>query len=193
MAFRICMVKDRRGLDALPVAKVLHYPMERRDYRPFAQNILCISEGSLVLRMWAFEVSPLPGSELRAVLYPFSGARNPALHMRAVVTEAVPGTPRFEAFLLYGDGRRESVGADFRSHGGEDLQGVYWGVDAVLSFDSLERAGGKLLCGPGSMFPGNFYKTCEAQGSRHYGSFAPADWNKPYGLESMGAFEIVGY
>ena len=52
--------------DALPVAKIIQYPLERADYKPFAQARLCMTPETLYLRLWAFEVSPEPSSSLAA-------------------------------------------------------------------------------------------------------------------------------
>ena len=183
--YRVCTVQDRAGLDALPVAKIIDYPLEERDYRPFAQNILCRLPGGYRLRMWAFEVSPGEDSELRAVLALF-GNTGASLHARVWIE----GEPRHQV-TLYRNGEELPVeDCEFRNYGGEDLQGVYWGGEFFFRDELLEALAGPVLKQPGQGFPGNFYKICP---DKHYGSFSPVNWDDPYGADSMGRFVIVEY
>jgi hypothetical protein len=185
------MVHGTQGMDALPVAKVVLYPREERDYKPFAQNILCLSEGMLCLRMWAFEVSPTPGSELTAMLYLFED-ETLALHVRIAMEG--DGTPSHRAVLMK-DGAETAVveAYAFHNHSGEDLQGVYWGGEVRMDLAMLEKLGGKTKTQPGDSFPGNFYKIQFSGVAAHFGSFTPTDWDNPYKAEGMGIFAVVDY
>ena len=49
MAYPITIVDGRPQLDSLPVGKIVNYPLEKRDYRPFAQFRLCVNEEGLHL------------------------------------------------------------------------------------------------------------------------------------------------
>ncbi|MCL2056210.1 MAG: hypothetical protein FWH02_03195 [Oscillospiraceae bacterium] len=183
--YRICTIGDNDSPDALPVAKIIDYPKEERDYRPFAQNILCRGPSGYRLRMWAFEVSPPLGSELCAAVSPF--ADGSSLRICCIMEKDMA---RHHVTLLHGGEEILLADYTFRPYNGEDLQGVYWGGEFSFSDAVLEKIAGPLLKKQGEAFPGNFYKTCP---DRHYGSFSPVDWNDPYGAGSMGRFVIVDY
>lgn len=201
MPFKVSKIKGEPSYDSLPVAKVTSYPLEERDYRPFAQNILCVSDTHLHLRMWAFEVSPLPTSRLECVLYIFDDAPDTALAVVAVPVSdntadllgccllknghELPVAPHLEEKL-------QSV--SLHPHNGEDLQGVYWGYTIDIPLDLLENWSGRLRLSPGRHLPGNFYKICSDKPFIHMGCYAPADFSgNPYLPESMGDFEVVTY
>lgn len=59
--FPICRLKTRPQFDTLPVMKVTQYPLEPRDYKPFAQGLLAVDPQRLYIRLWAFETPPEPG------------------------------------------------------------------------------------------------------------------------------------
>lgn len=199
-SYKICTVGRRPNFDSLPVAKIIHYPLERRDYKPFAQCILCVGEGLLHLRMWAFEVSPMPTSALACALYCFPAAPEQALFLRLEHGEGDLVTA--EVRLLQGGQLQPPTPAataaqhrlELHPHNGEDLQGVYWGRTLSLPLDAVRTLGGELALSPGARLPGNFYKTCEDQRFAHQGSLFPAAFPQaPYALQSMGEFEVVAY
>lgn len=68
MAYPITIVDGRPQLDSLPVGKIVNYPLEKRDYRPFAQFRLCVNEEGLHLYLWAFELEVSPKSVQRVCL-----------------------------------------------------------------------------------------------------------------------------
>ena len=68
MDFKISIIEGQPIWDALPVGKIIHYPLEKRDYRPFAQVRMCVNQTDLFLRMWAFEARPSAQSALIARL-----------------------------------------------------------------------------------------------------------------------------
>lgn len=186
--------------DSLPVAKITHYPLEPRDYKPFAQGILCLSEGRLHLRMWAFEVSPRPTSTLACVCYPYPDAPRRALSMRFEHGEgdllglSVDLLEQGKPAPMDDDlQRRLYHGMKHRPHNGEDLQGVYWGMGISLPVALLEELGGAMALQPGAVFPGNFYKLSQDAQLAHQGSHFPAQFpDAPFARESMGRFELVG-
>lgn len=193
MAYKVRIVKGNPEYDALPVAKVAGYPLEKRDYRPFAQNALCLGSDKLCLRMWAFETSPAEGSEMRGVFYLFKDKPETALHIRVSARGDSFPAPYAEAFLEECGVRVLDIPvSETRPHSGEDLQGVYWGASVSVSLGELKKAG-DILSEPGDVFRGNFYKT-SASGTEHYGSFYPADFTAdPYSPDSMGELELVDY
>lgn len=66
--FPICRLKTRPQFDTLPVMKVTQYPLEPRDYKPFAQGLLAVDPQRLYIRLWAFETPPEPESRIICVL-----------------------------------------------------------------------------------------------------------------------------
>lgn len=187
MSYKVFTAADLSQLDSLPVAKITDYPLEPRDYKPYAQSNLCLCAGELVLRMWAFEVSPSPRSMLRCVLYLFGGGER-ALCVDFTADETLTlrylhrGQPDASPLSL-------PAGACWSPHSGEDLQGVYWGALIRLPLAWLESLGAVPL-EKGAAFDGNFYKLCADEESAHQGCFFPADFpGNPYAYESMGRFE----
>jgi len=192
MAFQVSMVSQPPVFDSLPVAKILRYPLEKRDYKPYAQSCVCVSAQSLYLRMWAFEVSPMPGSSLRCVLYLYPDTPDRALGVDLRCDGAA-------SCSILEDGEPVKVCAPggavrLTPFGGEDLQGVYWGGALQIDVDVLERWGGATRLVVGESFWGNLYKLGDYPGFAHKGSFYPADFaGRPYARESMGEFQIVAY
>lgn len=200
--YPVSSIPGRPNLDSLPVAKIIHYPLEERDYKPFAQCVLCVGEGALHLRMWAFEVSVPAGSSLAAVLYLYPAAENRAL--RLSMEHGPEDRVALGAHLLE-DGRELPLDAELqrelwnglghRPYNGEDLQGVYWGMTLTLPLPLIERMGGGAALAPGDRFRGNFYKTSPEGRFGHQGSYFPADFagGNPFGRESTGEFRVVSY
>ena len=186
MPFKLFKISALSQLDSLPVAVIKDYPLEKRDYKPYAQANICLDDRSLFVRMWAFEVSPGQGSELRGVFYLFPDSPGTAL---SICMRPGGGCE----FALLEDGGQRVVdppqGFVAHPHNGEDLQGVYWGGMAALPIDWLVSLGGKLSFNAGGAFHGNFYKLCGDPAGEHKGSFFPADFlGNPFGENSMGEF-----
>lgn len=188
MSFQIFKVKNAAELDSAPVALISSYPLEERDYKPYAQCNLCLSGDSLLLRMWAFELSPPAGSNLMALLYLFEDKPSVALGVTLRPGEEC-------GFSLYEGGEFSPLappeGFRLHPHSGEDLQGVYWGGLAALPLEWLAGMGTPRLRG-GDAIAGNFFKLCPGPQMAHYGSFFPADFlGNPYDLKSMGELLVV--
>ena len=191
MPFKVCRVSGGARLDSLPVAVIKNYPLELRDYKPYAQCNICLDENNLLLRMWAFEVSPPQGSELRAVFYLFPHRPDTALH---VVIR--PGGECEIALCANGifTTQKPPDGFRLRPHNGEDLQGVYWGGLAHLPLSWLDSLADGVGLSLGGSFLGNFYKLCEGPVFAHKGSYFPADYQSGcFGKKSMGEFLVVSY
>lgn len=189
MSFKIFRISAPSQLDSAPVAVIKHYPLEKRDYKPYAQSNICLGEQAVFLRMWAFEVSPPQGSELRCVLYLFPGRPDTALSV-SLYPEGGYG------FSLLEKGAHLAInpppGFALSPHNGEDLQGIYWGALATLPIDWLSEICDRPSLNPGDTFGGNFYKLCPGPEYEHSGSFFPADFpGDPYGAQSMGRFTVT--
>ena len=191
MSFKVFRISALSQLDSLPVAVIKDYPLEKRDYKPYAQCNICLDEHTLFVRMWAFEVSPPEGSELRGVFYLFKDRPQTAL---VVSMRPDSGCD----FSLLEDGKERAVNPPqgFSAHppNGEDLQGIYWGTLAAIPLDWLQSLGGVLKLSGGDFFPGNFYKLCPGPAQEHKGSYFPADFlGNPYCEKSMGRFLVAPY
>lgn len=193
MSFKVSCISGPPSFDSLPVAVIKNYPLERRDYKSYAQAILCVNEESLFLRMWAFEVSPPPGSELRCVLYLYPGEPETAFCLSAYADETVGCFLIRNGIEVPAPGRRPQD-VILHPYSGEDLQGVYWGSTITVSRHFLQELGGEASLAPGSRFGGNFFKLCTLPPFVHKGSFFPADFTaNPYLPASMGDLSVVSY
>ncbi|WP_343253123.1 hypothetical protein [Ligaoa zhengdingensis] len=194
MSFPISLIDGEPVWDSLPVAKIIDYPLEKRDYKPFAQARLCISPESVWVRLWAFEVTPSAGSTLAVSLdlrpssapgaYLFLSASHSGELATEVVTEA-RRTPMAEYLIL----------PRVKSFVSEDLQGIYWGVVFELPRLLLPKVYGTDELTAGMTVRGNLFKFDREPGSEHYGSFYPVDFHAPdpFGERFFGDFDLVAY
>jgi hypothetical protein len=179
MSYQVSYVTGEVNFEALPVAKITKYPLEKADYKPYAQCCICAGENGLSLRMWAFEVFASAESELRGVFYLF-GDETTALYIRALAEDPV----RVDAWVAH-PGGEVPVNVTFSPHNGEDLQGVYWGAQIFVAYGEIERAAPMVPLKPGGTFRGNFYKLRTDKPHEHNGSFGPFD--------GMVEFEVVSW
>lgn len=183
MAYPIAIVHGRPRLDSLPVGKIIQYPLEKRDYRPFAQFRLCINEEGLHIYLWAFELEVSPQSVQRICL------------------DLCPGQGNYIDLCLLGDGsaRLGVVGENglVEEHPvsvhplcGEDLQGVYWGGQYLLTWEEIRRIFGREQFKEGETAQGNLYKTCGDEAYFHQGCFYSVDFQSPdpFGRAYFGEF-----
>ena len=194
MSFKISLTEQMPDWDSLPVAKITNYPLEPRDYKPFAQVRLCVSPQSLWVRLWAFEAIPTDTSTLmvRLNLFPDLGERFISLsaafggEVCCEVVESESTVPMAQYQILPKVKRFTS----------EDLQGQYWGVVFELPLSLMKKLYGEAAApAPGGRVTGNFYKLDRSDCGEHYGSFYPVDFSAPNALSSsyFGEFELVNY
>ena len=185
MAFKISKVKGHPKFDSLPVAKIIDYPLEKRDYKPYAQARLCVNEQGFILQLWAFETHPEPQSSLKAVF-----ALDPGQDKLLSVEFFPAGEP-----VLLVDGKSHPAG-EMHVHRfeGEDLQGVYWGATLTLPHTLLKEIYPGLALAKGDRILGNLYKLCTGE-RPHSGSFTPADFagGRPFEKDSLDWFDLVEY
>ncbi len=194
MPFKISALTTQPNFESLMVAKITDYPLEKRDYKPFAQARLCVTPQSLIVQLWAFEASPAPRSSLKAVFCP---AKRPGVCFSAELMS----TGSLTAAITTGDGRTgsfEQLGfapPALEPFWGEDLQGIYWGGTLSFFRKELERLCGKDCLNPGAVLYGNLYKLSSDAEKPHSGSFFPADFagGRPFDHPSLGEFQIVSY
>lgn len=195
MSFKISIVKDAPVWDSLPVAKITNYPLEPRDYKPFAQARLALGAQSLWVRLWAFEALPTETSTLMARLnfYPERSQDYMALsvsyggNIACEVFRGETAEPMAQLGLLPRVKRFTS----------EDLQGLYWGVVFEVPrtlFAKLYGAEAPELAA-GRRVTGNVYKLDDGECGKHYGSFYPVDFTQPdaLGAKHFGEFELAAY
>lgn len=184
MTVYINRVGSAPDFDALPIAKVLDYPGEERDFRPFAQAQFALGDDALFVRLMAFEVDPDPCSCLCVALE------------GGILLSCFPG------------GRLEELGgprsgAKVQGIGSEDLQGIYWGADITLPLASLSDRLGRVPQ-VGKTLRGNVLKSLHGgkTGRDHFGCLFPCEPFDPGNEAQASAFlagsgfgelTIVGY
>lgn len=181
----ICTQPEPPKFDAIPTYKITDYPLEKRDYKPFAQAQVCRTPGALVVRLWAFEAMPRPGSMVEGVFTaPGSGRR---------IRVAARADGRRSCAALAAGEERE-LPAEVRPMAGDDFQGEYWGISAAIPREAAEEALG-LALEPGAVVLGNFYKRSDDPEKPHRGSCWPADFagGREYEEDSMASFTVVRY
>lgn len=173
-------------LDAIPVYKITCYPLEQRDYKPFAQVRLCMTPQDFWVQMWAFEARPRPESTLKAVF---------TLPSCQTLLEITADAQKNWACAAVSPSGRRPVSALAHSLDGEDLQGVFWGMSILLKRSDVEEALGKGCTEAGQVLLGNVYKLSDSPEKPHRGSLFPAAFGtgREYALESMARFPIVSY
>ena len=182
MSFKVRLFLGAPDFETLHVAKLREYPLEPRDYKPYAQARICFAADGLHVQLLSFESKPLPQSEVRVVLALTPGAPPLIISLRA---DCVFGARRGEADLS------DSSRAFVHPFQGGDLQGVYWGGNirvepAVYAGDFVPHKD--------AAFFGNFYKLCEHPTRPHYGSFYPADFSQPLDCTAnLGPFVVIDY
>lgn len=192
MQLKMSIITGMPVWDELPVYKICHYPLEKRDYRPFAQLRACANQEMLFFRVWAFETKPSPQSVLLVKLQP-----DPANETVFCFTadsagglDCVVETPEGEKALAeYG------ILPALHTYRGEDLEGEYWGIVLQLPRKALELVLGSDPIRPGHRMLGGVYKRDTHPASTHYGSLFPADAAKenPFDKSSFGEFLLVDY
>lgn len=185
MCFTISKVKGLPKFDSLEVAKIVNYPFEKRDYKPYAQARAAFNEETFFIDMWAFEVEPHPQSLLKSSLVLPTTAGSSA---KIECTAKADGT-----VAICIDNKTEPIGS-YTAHpfAGEDLQGVFWGISFEIPLKLLKSCGIKAL-EKGDIIKGNFYKIL-AEHTPHYGSlYLPTEGEPLPGYNCYGNFEIIEY
>lgn len=193
MDFKISIIEGQPVWDALPVGKIIHYPLEKRDYRPFAQVRICVNQTDFFLRMWAFETRPSSQSVLIARLN-----FDPA-HTETYLEMAVDSVGGMHSFVR--SGKEQSPLAlygilpQLHSYRGEDLEGEYWGVVIQLPRAAIQKIYKEDPIQPGYEIRGNLYKQDTSPESRHMGSLFPVDLTQedPFGPVSFCPLVFVNY
>lgn len=191
--FPISMITGDPLWNSLPAAKIINYPLEKADYRPYAQARLCVSNDDLYIQLLAFEVNPEGKSISAAALAPFSEEDGGRRYFWFSTNRAGESLCKFIDETT-GTETDISKNIALRIFSGEDEQGVYWCSGFTLPLSLLEKFFGKSYLEPGHRMKGNFYKLCDGK-RPHYGSWNPTDFKdiNPLGSRYFGDFELVLY
>ena len=194
MAFKISVTTGHPNFETLPAAKVASYPLAKEDYRPFAQARFLMGSEGLYLQLIAFEVTVSEKSRLQACFMPVEKSpANSGCRISLIV-----GEKGIDSFTAWQDGKllwQDNEAVSVTPIHGEDLQGIYWGVQALIPYETMQRIWPDFSFSAGETMMGNIFKTCDDPAWEHYGSFFPADFTleQPYGPENFGEFLLVSY
>lgn len=191
--FPISMIAGEPKWDSLPAAKIINYPLEKADYKPYAQARLCISGDEIHLQMLSFEAEPEEKSLIGAALALFPEEDGAKRYFWFSTNRAGNLVCKF---INEAEGKEEDISrlVAVRIYSGEDEQGIYWCANLTLPLSAAEKFCGVHYLEPGCKIKGNFYKLCDGE-RPHFGSFFPADFTdrNPLNSRYFGDFELVTY
>lgn len=190
MGFKISVISGHPIYDSLPAVKIGSYqnPVPE-DYRPFAQGRLAFGQEGLYLQLIAFEVTVSPFSRLRAD-FSADGKK----YFSLLIKES-----GLDGFSVWEKGEllwRDDEAAETVPIHGEDLQGEYWGGQALVPYETLLRIWPDASFEAGKTIWGNLYKYSDDPKWKHWGSFYPVShWEQKgcFGEHGFGTFELVSY
>lgn len=191
--FPISMITGEPLWNSLPAAKIINYPLEKADYKPYAQARICISNDDMHIQLLAFEVAPEEKSTVGAAVAPFAAEDGGRRWFWISTNRSGAMVCKFIDEIT-GNETDISKNVSVRIYTGEDEQGVYWCSSFTLPLSLLEKFFGKSYLEPGHKMAGNFYKLCDGA-KPHYGSYYPADFTDPNPISGrfFGEFELVLY
>lgn len=189
MPFKISIHDINPAFESLPVVKITNYPLEKREYKPYAQARFCFVCGDFKMQLLAFETTPDPQSRLIC-----SFNFNPIQNKLFMVD--ITNYNEYN-FTVIDNGVEHKFPIDnnaFSIIHGEDLQGIYWGANICIKkeliFEIFE------VCVSKNMnLKGNFFKVCTSNTCSHYGCLYPTDFfdSNPFGNAFLGDFTTVKY
>ncbi len=187
---KISKVSGQPNFEAMQVFKVIDYPLEPRDYKPYAQTRLCVADGDFIVSMWAFEAEPSRQSRLMGVFD--LGAAVLAIQTSPAGGALVQRIDRGDQNKIPQSLTEQEV--HIHSYMGEDLQGIYWATTVRIKKEALKNRF-EVELENGTRFLGNVYKLCEDGQWTHKGSLFPAQFEPfdPYAAGNMGEIEVVDY
>ncbi len=192
MAFKISTLADGGELETLSVAKIINYPCERAEYKPFAQGRICVTPKGLTVQLWAFEVTPSAHSSLAVALQRAGGDLMVAELFSGGALVVKQGHDSASLAVREDD---TALRPTLEPFWGEDLQGVYWGGIMTFPTHELERFWGEGCLEAGQALQGNMYKLSSDPDKGHRGSFFPAQLQGEnfFDKTSLEIMDIVSY
>lgn len=191
--FPISMITGEPLWNSLPAAKIINYPLEKADYKPYAQARACISNDDLHIQMLAFEVKPEDKSIVGAAIALFPEEDGGKRYFWLSTNRSGAMVCKF---IDESNGTEQDITKNIavRIYSGEDEQGVYWCACFTLSLETAEKLYGSCRLEPKHRVKGNFFKLCDGE-RPHYGSFYPTNFTavNPLGSKFFGDFELSEY
>lgn len=167
--------------DRLPVFKIIKYTFEHKAFKPFAQVRLCYQpDRGLLIRMWAFEVDPLCKVILNHDVNIFNDSvLSVVLGNKYNQYVIITFNKRGCYFIKYYNDRDIAVKEklEINCFEGEDLQGIYWGGDLLISDLFLRKYLNFRVNSEDKLYV-NFIKSCYDKNYYHCGGFVDIkkDW-----------------
>ncbi len=191
MTGKVSRVYKKIPHSSLGIFKVTDYPFEERDFKPFALSRMCILDDKfLVVRMWSFEVDPeadttKPCDDIfKDSTLSFVVEKDGKMLVFTVNNKGV-------VYIQDKDKTQKTTNkVDSHFFTGEDLQGVYWGVEIKIDFEFLQKEIN--LKSTDNSFKGNIYKTSFGK-NEHFGGFFEVKKPDLFCKDSLGVFEITQY
>lgn len=189
--FEVCCVKGEVLWDSLPTAKIVDYPLEKEDYKPYAQARVCMGKENFHLQMLSFEVEPDESSVLAAA-FSFDPDEKKQIWLSSnrageLVCKLINEEDKSEKDIS------RKIAA--RVFSGSDLQGIYWCVQVSLPLNVIDEYFSFPKIKPKDIIKGNFYKLCDGGARPHKGSFYPVNFldKEAFGCKYFGDFLLVDY
>lgn len=162
--------------DRLPVIKMIKYPWDEKLLAIFAQSRICFNKNKgLFLRQWAFEVEPISQVYIN---------NSKKIYDDSLLTLVIGNSNKMAVSISFNNNgnyivlkkelEKEEIildeAIDIRCFKGEDLQGIYWGGEYIISNEFLlKHLSIDILAG--DKFYMNFIKNCNQSEYKHCGGF----------------------
>lgn len=176
--FPVSIISSEPVWVSLPCAKIVNYPLEKEDYKPYAQARICISDSTLFLQMISFEVNPESESRVMADLS-FDGGKN-------ILT--ISSNREGEVLCLAND-KEISKTVAVRVYTGEDEQGIYWAVNFSISLSGLKKYIDVPEIKEGKTMAGNFYKISNGK-RKHFGCWMDTVFSEDGSIKNHSLSEL---
>ena len=136
--FPVSMITGDPLWNSLPAAKIINYPLEKADYKPYAQARICVSNDDLYIQLLAFEVEPEEKSVVGAAIAPFSEEDGGKRYFWLSANRSGTTVCKFIDETT-GNETDVSKNVSVRIYTGEDEQGVYWCTNFTLPLSLVEN------------------------------------------------------
>lgn len=201
--FKVSIV-EKIVWDGLAVAKITKYPPAKKSCNPFAQARICYEPGvGFHFRMWSFEVNPvsecreynsediLTDSMLTVLVNFYPETSKKVIQMnfnkdgfcRLRMEKNDKEIEMWPDRLNYSEGDKEFKDFKIERFTGEDLQGIYWGIEFVITCELIAEVYEKERYDfkSGDKIGVNFVKECRSIELFHEGGFCELKEDDRYG------------
>ena len=167
--------------DRLPIYKIVKYLFKQGSFKPFAQARICyILNRGFKVRLWSFEVNPpcevfqngsldILNDSVLSIICNFDPKQADNI---IIIT-----CNRNGKYLIRKDDKIEDHELNISCFAGEDLQGIYWGIEFLIAENFLKSIlnNFELNFKKGSNIKLNFLKSCNKKDYYHCGGFVDID------------------